>query len=334
MAITLSRSRVAPIMIKQEGTYAQDPTPVAGTDDILSYDSPVPHTINVSRLELRPHGQSLTRTTDIIAQRFGQVRFKTMFAGSGSAGTIAVNGFKSLAAAFAACGTVVEVATGTPTKLRMRPSTVAEWEGDSATLWTNHNGYIHELNGAYGDVTLTGTPRGSLECDFTFTGLYVAPVAVSTTFDNWTGGTNRAQAFLNIAGTITPSGGAAYTGIIESFTWRYGNTITPIDDANSSTGTWGILNVDKNPMITMRIAQDNTGTNLTYIDAYADLFDSTTHTLTFTYGSGTGKSCNFFFPALQLVNITPSDNAGHRVLDLEYKVQGATAESEFYLYIS
>ena len=334
MAITLSRSRVAPIVIKTESAYGTDPTPVMGTDDILSYDSPVPHALNVSRLELRPHGNSLTRTTDIIAQRYGQVRFKTMWAGSGSAGTIAVNGFKAFAAALGACGTVVEVATGTPTKLRVRPSTVSEWEGDSVTVWTNHNGYIHELNGAYGDVTLTGTPRGSLECDFTFTGLYVDPVAVSTTFDNWTGGTNRGKAFLGISATITPSGGSAYTGIIESFTWRYGNTITPIDDANSSTGTWGILNVDKSPMITMRIAQDNTGTNLTYPNLFTQLFASTTHTLTFTHGTGTGNSSNFFFPQLQLVNITPTDNAGHRAIDLEYKVTGGTAESEFYCYIS
>jgi len=59
----------------------------------------------------------------------------------------------------------------------------------------------------------------------------------------------------------------------------------------------------------MRIAQDNTGTNLTYPNLLRSC-SRRPHTPSPSRTHGHGNSSNFFFPQLQLVNITPTDNAG------------------------
>lgn len=326
-----SRTRIAPVMAEVEATLGTDPTPVAGTDDLLTFDSAVPWSLDVNRFELRPHGNSFTRGLDVIAQRFGRVRFRSLLQGSGTRGTETINGYKGLSACLQACG-MTETATPA-TSIVLAPSTVAALK--TSTLWVNHAGFIHKLNGCVGNVVMSGNPRGAIECDFDFMGSYVAPVAVSTTFDAFTGGTNRALPFLALV-SPTINNGSAYTGFVfKSFRFDAGVQMEVMDNANDSNGFEMILNIDRAPTLNITIAQDNyASATITYDEWFTDLFASTTHNVSFTQGTASGKIIAFSFPTAQVVNVTPQANGGHREVSIDYKLQHATAESEWSITIT
>lgn len=332
MAFTICRASIAPVMCKLEASYGTDPTPAAATDDLRTYNSSIVADVDVERFAFDSHSQSFTNPPDIIGARRVNVTLNTLWQGSGTLGTIAVNGFAALDALMSACAsTSTAVAV---TSITYKPSTVAAME--SATVWINHHGYIHKVNGLLGNIVMRGNPRTGVELAFRGMGKYVAPVAVSTTFDAWTGGTQRARPFLGVACTI--NNGAAYTPVLKSFEFDMGVRVEQVDDANNATGLWGFLVTDRNPTLRVRLAADTDGSAaITYDEWYTDLFSSgpTTHAVAWTVGAGlTGNSSAFSFPTAQLIEVKHAVENGHRVVDALYKLQHATAESEWSIVIT
>lgn len=333
---TVSRTRIAPVMAKVETTYGTDPTPAAGTDDVLTYDSPVPGGITSNRMEMRQHSSSFTRQTDFITSRFSTMRFKTMAQGSGTRGTATVNGFAGLGALMQACGVTQTVTAGTTGSVTWAPSTVGNLK--SATVYANHHGYIHKMTGGLGNVVMSASSRSGIEMDFNLTGIYNAPAAVSTTFNSWTGGTKRAVPFLGLSTPLTINNGASYTAnVFKSFRFDLGAQTEIIENCNDSTGVESIVMIDRNPTLQVVIAMDTyASAAVTYDEWWTDLFSSgpTTHAVSWKLGTtGSGNAFLFSFPTCQVVNVTPQANGGHREIVVDYKVQHTTAETEWLITI-
>src|SRR5512139_1102674 len=145
MAFTICRSKIAPVMAKQEATanYGVDAAPTANTDDILTYDSAIVALPGSENFAFNPHSKSFTKTKDIIGQRWVDVTLNTAFQGSGAAGTLA-NGTTALAALMLSCGCKVTTNAGNNVIYQAQSNMAAL---QSATVWVNHNGFIHKMAG-------------------------------------------------------------------------------------------------------------------------------------------------------------------------------------------
>lgn len=319
------RSQHAALMAELETTYGTDPTPVSGTDDCLIYGSASITEVEVERFELRPINGSFTRQSDIVAQRMYRHRFNTLLQTSGTNGTIAINGFKGLDALLSSCRMT---STATPaTNIVYAPSTIAALE--SCTIWAKQGAYTKKSQGVQGNVTMKFTPRSGIECAFDMLGLYNVPVAHTTEWDSYTGGTKRAQPCLNIAMTI--NNGASYTPVVKMIEFNCGIQFQSIDNMNATTGVERIIIVDADPKIVVTLATDQyASANITYDEWYTDLFSAgpTTHALAWSVGATTNKLA-FSVPTAQVIDVKePEDN---KLMDMQitYKVQHATPQSEF-----
>ena len=323
-----SRERRCSLLAKLESTYATDPTPAAATDDLFTFDSPVALKAQSERFDFRPHGNTFTRNRDIVAARWYDINFKTVLQTSGANGTIAVNGFAGLDAALSASAcTSTPTPAMTPTTIVYTPSTIALLE--SATIWANQDGFIYEANGAVLNCVMTGSPRGGVECAFKGMGLYVAPVAVGSTFANWTGGTPRFQPFLGVTATI--NNGASFTPVLRNFTFDMGNQLMRLENGNDSTGIERFLVIDRDPKLTVVIAVDNyASANISHDEWYTDWLSSgpTFHEVDWTV-STTTNTIDFDFNTAQLIDPAITPGGGVRNFELGYKLQSTTVEGEW-----
>lgn len=327
MAFTVSRSRICPMMAVVETAYgsgATDPAFAPAADGLLAYDSAVPISLDISRIELRPHGASFTHRSDIIAQRVAKLRFRCMLQGSGTAGDATIVGYKGFDALLQGCGVTSTDAGAT---LSYTPAAISALK--SVAIRINMNGVVHTVQGAYGTFSSSGDPRNGNAVDFEFTGLYEAPLALTDQFDLWDGGAQRALGFLNLQSS-TINNGSAYTEVLKSYRFAMNATIEPIDDANSATGMWGLVYADRAPTLNVVVGLDtDSGANIAYPEWFANCFAGTTHAVAWTQGTVSGNKWTQSFPTVQVVNVTPQASGAHRSISIDYKVQHATDNTEF-----
>jgi hypothetical protein len=326
-------------MAKVEATYGTDAAPVGGTDDVLTFDSSIVASPRAERIQFSPHKASMTKTTDVIAQRWVETSMKFWMDGSGTLANTAINGFTGKAALLTSCGCTVTSTANT--NILIKPSTVAALSAantSSATIWADHNGYVHKVTGALGSAVMRGTPRTGCEVTYRGQGKYVIPAATAASFANFTGGTNRARPGIGIACTI--NNGATYGNpVVQSFEFDLGNEVQRVDDMNDATGMYGFITTNRRPTLRMTFATDMSATaaDILYSEWYTDWFSSgpTTHAVAFTYGAGlTGNSVAFSFPTAQVVGINYGVTNGIRTTTVEYNVQHATAETEWVITIT
>lgn len=327
MAFTPSRQRIAPMVAKVESSYAVDPTPAGGTDDVLAIESPTPYNPEYERFEFRPHGSTFTRQLDIIGQRVGTFDAQCLLQGSGTRGTAAINGFAGMSALLQCCGITQTV--NASTSIVFTPSTIAALK--SATIYFEANGALNKVNGAYGDLTIRGDPRSAPTCRVRGLGKYVAPAL--GTISGWVGGTNRAVANLGVSGTI--NNGAAYTPVFLSYEFNTGNQIDRLPDMNDSTGLKSLVFGDRNPTLRISVALDTDGAaGVAYSEWFADIVSQTPHALAWSVGTATGNTIAFSFPTAQPIAVRHTGVASVNALDLTYKIQHAAAESEFSITVT
>lgn len=336
MAFTVSRTRICPIIARVESAYGTPPTMTAADYGLLAYDSAAPVSVDITRIELRPHGASFTHRKDIIAQRLAKLRFRCALMGSGSIGSTAVAGYRGLDALLQGCGLT---STATPaTSIVYAPSAVSDLK--SVSIYVNMDGVAHKLSGCYGTLSMSGDPRNGNMIDFEFTGLYQAPIGgtdVTTAFSGWAGGDNRALGWLGLTSSTIDNTADQYVSVLKSYRFALNATIEPIDDANSTTGMYGLVYADRAPTLNVTVGLDTQGDAtdiIQYPEFFADCFAGTTHDITWTQGSDAGNVVTQLFNDAQLVNLTPQGTGAHRSLSLDYKCQNATDDSEFTFTIT
>lgn len=330
---TVSRARQVAAMAKIETTYGTDPTPAGGTDDVLTYDSAVKAAVVADSLEFVSEGStSFTHQSDVITKRVCQVRFKALFQGSGTRGSL-VNGYTGLGACLQACG-MTQTVTGA-TSIVLAPSAISALK--SVTVYARHGAFVHKVTGCVGNVVMRGTPRTGLECSFDMRGLYVAPVAVASLFSGWTGGTKLALPFLGVGLAINNGSAMLPAPVGKSFTFDRGIQMEDIDNFNSSTGHEATIVTDARPTLEIVMAKDDYASqSITYDEWFTDWFSAgpTTHAVSLTLGATSGNTAAFSFPTAQLISANPTAAGNHLDLTTRYKVQHATADTEFSITIT
>ena len=336
MAFTVSRSRISPVQVIQEGTPGSIEAAAPTTAGVLTYGSAVPMNIAVDKFEFRPHSSTFTRPTDVIGRRLWNVGFNTLMSGPGSlvaATAPTVVGFKALDAMFESCAAISTYVDAT--SITFNPATVAN-SGKSATVFANPgNNKIYKAHGVLGNITLRGNPRGAVELQYRGQGLYNVPANVGSEFTSWSGGSQRAQAFLGA--TCTINNGTSYTPVIKSFEFDMGNTISEIDDANSTNGLFGLFISDRNPMLRVTIGADgDASAGVDWDGLYSDMTGAspTTHAVSIAWGSTGGTKCTLAALTAQVIDVQLNESGPMIDATISYKLQHATAETEWSLQIT
>ena len=327
-SFTISRSRCAPILAKVETTYGTDSAPAGNTDDVLAHDSFTPVGVDVRMVNPgTAHGTSLTQRQDIPTRRLARISFKFPMIGSGSAGSIAVNGFRGGDALLQSAR--MKRLTVATTSLTYSPQ--AFKSEDSVTIWAEMDGVLHKLTGVYGNVTFSGNAQGFVECRYEGVGEYAVPTAAS--ISSWTGGSLTGEAFVGATTTYTGSG-SAVDPVFDSFTFATNNVISEVDDADDANGMLRLLITDAAPTLQTVIALDADATGTPpYPALYDDLVDPTTQSVSIAWGT-TPNLITMAFPEAQLTNVTPSSKNGYNIVTLDHKLTHTTANSEFSIAIT
>lgn len=202
------------ILAKIEGTYKQDPTPVEGTNAVLT-----------SNLTVNPYeGDRVSRNIDKGALGADEeinvgahvlVEFDVEIAG-----TYGTDDAPEYSALLTACA-MEETVTVTTGPIYYDPESLASGF-DSITIYFNHDGEQQIIVGCRGNVTLNFTKGQLPTFHFRFIGVYALPTAVSQynpTITNWM--TPLPVNFAN-TGTITIHGTSV---VLESFTLDIGNNV-------------------------------------------------------------------------------------------------------------
>lgn len=326
MAFTVSRSRIAPCAAKVETTYGTDPTIAGASDGFATINSEVNWNADIQNTEFRNHGASFTRGKDVIGQRVATFNFTTQLQGSGTAGT-AVQGVDAVLKASGLTG-----ATVASTSVTYKPQAVGSLQ--SAAIKTEHNGINHQALGCYSNAVFRGRSGEPTFVTFAAQGLYAAPSIGSIA--SWAvgaTGTDRAKPNLGITLSINNGTDNWSTPTVASYELDCGNDIRRIPDANSATGLKALLFADRNPRATVSLVMDldTSGTIVQANEFYTDWTAATTHAVSWVVGSSAGNINTFTIPKAQIVNCQVGSGDGYRTLDVTYKVQHDTAETEFSL---
>lgn len=327
MAFTEVRNQISPTLVKVGGSV----TPAGGTDDLLTSGNSVKFTPRVDFIDIRHHSAAFTRRVGLPAARRWDVSLQYYMQGSGALGTVAINGFASIDALMQAAA--MARAAGLGTSIVYTPMPIATLgTAVAATIWAENNGLLHKTYNAIGNLVLEGAPTDGMRATWTGQGDWEAPTAA--TISGFTGGTDRSEAFLNIAGTITPAGGSGYVPVVSRVTFNRGVQVGEIEDANSATGIKRAFVRDATPSLTLVIAADSdNAANLTYNKLHTDMLAKTVHGVVFTAGQTAASRTQFSIPQAQIRSVTRTEGAGYQLVNVEYIQTHTSDNTEFTVTI-
>lgn len=275
-------SRNKMILAKVEGTYGTDPTPVEGSNAIL--------TKNLSR---GPYsGPTITRDLDlptmgndhlIVTGATAEISFDVELAGSAAAGTAPHYG-----ELLRACGlgeTIVAVTSVTYAHV----STGFE----SVTIYFNYDGEQQVIVGARGNFSIGMNRQGIPMISFTFTGIYARPTAVSQYDPTFTAVDPRP--FNNTNTTTFSVHGQAVSG--SSLSYDAANEIVFRD----LPGNTSIEQVDRSPggSVTFEAVPIATKDYYAAVESHAGVI--TEGAIQVVHGAGAGNIATINVPQSQLV---------------------------------
>lgn len=331
---TLSRSQILKCVAKVESTYGTDPTPAGGTDDALLVESATPVQLNVGVVDLRSHTGSFTRRVSIPTTRLYDVNCSWYVQGSGALGATA-NGWAGHGALIQAAAVTQTISAGT--SITWAPSTIAALK--SVTAYFYMDGVRYVVKGLVGTVSLSGRANDGVRCNFRGQGLYAAPD--TTDISGYTGGTDRAQAFIGATITLTRSGGSPYNAagglVFEGFQFDTGTVVTPVMDATEATGIDTLLVTDRAERLRVDIALDANGSAAkTFAHWHTDALSQTWDVYSIKWGSGTGKVIEIIVGDANggaLVERVQTSGTDYRRLSAESRICNTANEAQWSIVI-
>ncbi len=286
------------ILAKIEGTYGTDPTPVEGTNAILTKN--LQRTIyDGNRVQRDLNYPYMGNDASINTAPFVTVTFDVELAGSGTAGTAPQFG-----PLLRACGldeTIVE-----STSVTYAPVSAAF---ESVTLYYNYDGEMQKVIGARGTATLNMS-RGQIPMiSFSFTGRYAKPTAVTQYDPTYTDTVPFPFSSYNTT-TFSVHSQAVYG---ESFTLNLGNNVVH----RNLAGFDGVLITDRAPTGSASFEAVAIATKDYFAAAQSHLGAVVEGALSIVHGSGAGKVCTISAAQMQISNITEADSDGIRMFNAD-----------------
>lgn len=304
----MALDRIGLLLAKKEGSYGVDPTPAAGTDDILIFD-PRP-TVDGLPLTRQTLDASLSRRPHVIGRKIFTLDFSTELKGSGTAGTP-----PEVGVLFEACQMQHTNVPATSDSYAFESSNF-----DSVTLYFYNDALLHKITGAYGSFELV-CPGGEFgRINWHFMGLWndvtTAAIPGGSVFD-----TTVPPLLTNAALTV-----GGFAGNVANFSLNANVRVEESRDLNALTDGLAKLATNGrepgggfNPLVVP------VGT----YDVWGLWKAGTEGSLTATFGSAAGNRLKInTAPKLQYTRVGYGVRAGERTFELEYALNRSTAAGD------
>lgn len=285
------KTRKRYILAKIETTYGTDSTPAAGTNAILT--SGLQRTIyEGNTVERNLDRATLGADEQINTGPYATLSFSVEVAGSGTAGTAPAWG-----PLLRACGFDETIDAGVDVEYAPVSDSY-----ESVTIYYDQDGERQILKGARGTVQFMMSPGQIPTMQFTFTGLYAKPAAITPV-------TPDVSSFLtplpvNKANTPTCQIGT-YDAIMQAMDINWGGEVPYLNFVNLEE----VFIVDRAPVGNMTILAPNIGDEDMF--ALAESHNGvTTSAFTLVHGTAAGNIITFAAPKAQLSGITETDISG------------------------
>ena len=227
-------SRRSILLAETEATYGTDPSP-ATTDSFLAIDAQIKEVFNAVE---RPVQQStLSIQPSLLGERFAELTFKLELKGSGVAGTA-----PRLGRLLESCGLFETIVPAT--SVAYSPTSTTN-DVKSTTFYLYKDGRLHEINGARGTFKIVCEAGHPAMFEFSFTGLYVAPVIASLISPSYETGDPP------VCKNQTFSYNAKTTLIVQTLTLDAANTVIPRPSLSSTDAIAGFMITGRKPMATI-----------------------------------------------------------------------------------
>ena len=278
------------LLAKLETTYGTDPTPTGAANAILTKGLTI-SPYNGARVSRDLDRSTFGAQSEINTGPFVTVSFGVELAGSGTAGTAPAWGPLIQACGFAETDGVSDVAYA-PTNTALK----------SVTIYFYIDGQEHKVIGSRGNFSLSLT-RGQIPTiQFTFTGKYARPTAVSNptpTLTAW-------QAPVAVTEANTPTWTLfGHSGNCESFQFDMGNSVIYRNLINSETIELTDRNVRGSCVIeAVAVGTENYFAN---VEAHAGV---TLDAVSIVHGTTAGNIVTIGGPKVQLASLAMNDSDG------------------------
>ena len=297
-------------LVKIEGTYNVDPTPVAATDAVMVEE---PGLANEGlRMSERPRvSDSLAPIQSIYGDRLMTVTFTAELKGSGTAGTP-----PEIDALLRSCGYAV---TNVPaTSDTYKPASSGH---ESCTIYAYQDGKRTILTGCRGTFTLKAEAGMPSRLQFTMTGHVSVPTdtaLVTPTYDS-----TVPVAFKSAGFSID-----GYSAIIAALNLDAGNQMATPPDCNASDGFGEIQIVSR----AITGSFDPEDTLVATEDWWGNFVAGTNMALTTgVIGSTAGNRYQISCPAVYYSNLSQGDRDGIRTLEAPFAAVESSGNDELSL---
>lgn len=306
-------TRKAIILAKIESSYGVDPTPTGAANAIL-----------ISNLNLTPLSAEfvnrdnyfpyLGNSDSVLAAQSVQVSFEVEIAGAGAAGTAPAWGPLLRACAFAETINAGVDVDYTPVSASF----------PSVTIYDNHDGVLHKLLGARGNVQLRFRAREIPKLVFTFTGLYVTVADAAAPTPVFSGFIKPLAVNFSNSPTMTLHGVTSPTEAIE------------IDMANevvhrSLIGAELVQMTDRRPAGTISLEATTVATK----DWWTSIKAGTLGALNLIHGTTAGNIVQVQAPNVQILNPTYADSQGNLMLNGDLAlIPGSSGNDEITITVA
>jgi hypothetical protein len=207
--------------IKQETTAGTDAVPAAVNANMVVFD--LKFNPDVKSYDRQAMTSTLSNMAPIMGARSAQVTFSAELKGSGAS---YVTTPPAIDAALKTCGFAVSGTTAAASIIYKPASTGVL----PSTVYFYHDGVLHKIVGAAGNVSFSGKIGEPIIANFTLTGVYTGTTDVTMIVPSALESTVPPASF----GTVITLG--AYTPVISSFSIDMGNTVALRDSMAATNG--------------------------------------------------------------------------------------------------
>lgn len=233
------------LLFKIESTYGTDPTPVEGTNAILTR-GPVSITDDGERMNPREAVRAgLGELQDVYGGHLVRVAFECEVKGSGAAGTA-----PEIGPLLRACG--FEETVVASTSVTYAPENAVH---ESGTFYFFEGGTVrHIVTGARGTVAIRGEAGGIATCRFEFLGKYSAPTDESLPSPTYNSQVPKAVVGM----ALTVNGVSGLT--VQNWEWDFKNECGANDSVTASDGYGEVIIRRRRPSGAMQLELESMST--------------------------------------------------------------------------
>lgn len=312
-------TQVGAVFMKLETTPGVEaaPTTTGSPNDYLqAIDAQFAPDFNlITRNYMRP---SLSSTPHIMGKRIASLTFSTEVFGTGVAAvtttpTTQAQATPKWADLLEACA-FAGAAIATPAGKVYSPLTATQ---KTATFYCYYDGMLHKLTGAMGTFSVSAPAGQIATMQWTFTGVYNSPTAVTT----------PAPLFTSVTPPIVESctfqiGATATTAfVIDTIGFDIQNNVIQRADANSAKGFNSMYITGRDATITINPEQIPEATH----PFWGDYEAATAKVVTFTVGLTNGNKMIFNAPSAQISDIKYADRDGIRTYEVSMRAMTTAA---------